>query len=141
MHLKTVLFLSVIAVLGVIMSSYFVGGVLTSQVIAPFGTLRNAPVVNLDEPTIINNETNADVVFVDADLQLGWIPWIIRQASILIGGLSLIVFVYAGISLIAYGDNEEQLGKSTRMIIYAVVGIVLAAFSYSIIANLLSIFS
>jgi hypothetical protein len=98
-------------------------------------------VVNLDEPTIINNETNADVVFVDADLQLGWIPWIIRQASILIGGLSLIVFVYAGISLIAYGDNEEQLGKSTRMIIYAVVGIVLAAFSYSIIANLLSIFS
>lgn len=141
MHLKTVLFLSVIAVLGIIMSSYFVGGVLTSQVIAPFGTLRNAPVANLDEPTIINNETNADIVFVDADLQLGWIPWIIRQVSILIGGLSLIVFVYAGISLIAYGDNEEQLGKSTRMIIYAVVGIVLAAFSYSIIANLLSIFS
>lgn len=128
-----------LAVLGVIISSYFVGGVLTAQVVAPFGTLRNAP-SNLNEPTVISNEVNPDILFVDADLQQGWIPWVIRQVSILIGGLSLVVFLYAGISLILYGDNEEQLGKSVRMIVFAVVGIVLAAFSYSIVANVLNLF-
>lgn len=123
-----------------IISSYFVGGVLTAQVVAPFGTLRNAPAQNLDEPGLITTEVNSDILFVDADLQQGWIPWVIRQVSILIGGLSLIVFLYAGISLILYGDNEEQLGKSVRMIVFAVVGIVLAAFSYSIVANVLNLF-
>lgn len=117
------------------MSSYFVGSVLTAQVIAPFSTLGEPG--DIVEPTIVTPSGTTGVNFLHAEVQQGWIPWIIKQASILIGGLSLIVFVYAGVSLILNGDNEEELGKSMKMIIFAIIGIALAAFSYTIIANVL----
>lgn len=135
MRLKTIAFVVFLSVLGVIISSYFVGSVLTAQVIAPFSTLSEPG--DIVEPTIVTPDGSTGVNFLHAEIQQGWIPWIIKQASILIGGLSLIVFVYAGISLILNGDNEEALGKSMKMLIYGIVGIALAAFSYTIIANVL----
>jgi hypothetical protein len=41
---------------------------------------------------------------------------------------------------VIYGDNEEQLGKSTKMIVFGIIGIALAAFSYTIVANVLNLF-
>lgn len=139
MRLKTALLLIVAMVVGIVFSSYFVGGLLTTQVLEPFRNVYTiAPVTVEDGVSTI--PIGWDVTFVDADLIEGWIPWIIKQISILIGGLSLVVFVYAGITLVIYGDNEDQLGKSTRMIVYGIVGIALAAFSYTIVANVLNLF-
>lgn len=145
MRLKTALLLIVAMVAGIVFSSYFVGGYLLSNTIKPFSTLNPTAwdvgdsLQNIDVP-LSREDDFYNVSFVDADLQQDWIPWIIKQISILIGGLSLVVFVYAGITLVIYGDNEEQLGKSTRMIIYGIVGIALAAFSYTIVANVLNLF-
>lgn len=148
MRLKTVLLLILAMVAGVVFSSYFVGGYLLSNTLKPFGSLDGAEWVGdgIESINFVTNNTESDAIpetlsFVDADLQQGWIPWIIKQVSILIGALSLIVFVYAGITLIIYGDNEEQLTKSSKMIVFGIIGIVLAAFSYSIVANVLSLFS
>lgn len=140
MRLKTALFLIFLIVLGIILSSYFVGGVLLSQVIDPFQNVPSAGVENQEGVTSYTLGANREITFVDAEVFQGWIPWIIKQVSILIGALSLLVFGYAGVTLIVYGDNEEQLGKSTKMIIFGIVGIALAAFSYTIIANVLVLF-
>lgn len=140
MRLKTALFLIFLIVLGIILSSYFVGGVLLSQVIDPFTTIDIGGTTDTPEVVTHSFSSQSNLSFVDAELFQGWIPWIIKQVSILIGALSLLVFGYAGVTLIVYGDNEEQLGKSTKMIIFGIVGIALAAFSYTIIANVLVLF-
>lgn len=141
MNLKTIILIVLLLVAGVIFSSYFIGAYLTTQVLTPFSSLQDEQPEGLPTTPTIVELPEGEFSFIDADLQLGWIPWIIKQVSILIGGLSLVVFVYAGVSLIVFGDSEEQLGKSTKMIVFGVVGIGLAAFSYSIVANLLNIFT
>jgi hypothetical protein len=144
MRLKTALLLILTMVVGVVFSSYFVGGYLLSDTLKPFSTI--SPGVFPEDNGlstsnfVINEQTGEAIAFVDGELQQGWIPWIIKQVSILIGGLSLIVFIYAGITLVIYGDNEEQLGKSTKMIVFGIIGIALAAFSYTIVANVLNLF-
>ena len=158
-RLKSVLFIVFLSVLGLIMSSYFSGVVLLTQLtplgpaIKPPSTSSSPRAVNSDapltpfstlgqpgdviEPTIVTPEGSTGVSFIHGEIQTGWIPWIIKQVSILVGGLSLIVFAYAGVNLIIHGDSEEELSKSIRIIIYGIVGIALAAFSYTIIANVL----
>ena len=137
MNWKSLLVVITCSVLSIVAVSLWGGEVLTSQVLGPFTTISTSSDAPGVTPTVVGG--NAKVSFVDADIREGWMPWIIRQVSILIGGISLVVFLYAGISLILYGDNEEQLGKSSQMIVYAIVGIALAALSYSIVANLLAL--
>ena len=120
-----------------VMSSFFVGNVLMSSVVTPFGSVPQTQ-TNSDGVTI--NRLSDVVQFADADLESQWIPWVIKQASILIGGLSLIIFIYAGIQLIIHGDQEEQFKTSVKMLVFGVIGIALAAFSYTIIDNLLNLF-
>lgn len=142
MKTKLILFLIFFGVMGIIFTSYFAGSILLSQVVQPFSSLEQIPsTTDLDQPAIITVKENPSVSFVSADLLKSWVPWVIKQASILIGALSFAVFLYAGIMLIIQSDNEEQLTKSMKMIIYGVMGIALAAFSYSIIANVLQFFS
>jgi hypothetical protein len=74
------------------------------------------------------------------NILLAWIPWLIRLLSIAIGGISVVVFSYAGINMILQGENPEEVTKSQKMIIYGIVGIVVAALSYSIVANFLALF-
>lgn len=142
----------VISVIGVVVASFFTGSVLLGSSIKPFGsigeTISNGEegilstirfdttdVGNTVDDTLQSTELN----FVSGDILTEWMPWIIRQVSILIGGLSLIVFLYAGVTLIIRGDNEEQLKTSTKMILFGIIGIALAGFSYTIVANVLSL--
>ena len=146
MRLKTILFLMVAVIIGIVISSYFVGSVLLTRVVevAPFSTLPSTMPVETTPGQIVEVEKyetfRGFVQFITADIEKGWIPWVIKQTSILIGALSLIVFFYAGISLIVFGDNEEQFSKSSKMILVAIIGIALSAFSYTIIANVLALF-
>ena len=134
MQLKKILWVVFLLVLGVVISSYFVGSLFLTRVIPkPFESSGSVTEIN----TVY---TGISSLFADKDLVGGWVPWIIRQVSILIGALSLIIFFYAGMNLIIKGDNEEEFGKAMKMIIYAIVGIALAAFSYTIVANVLVLF-
>lgn len=138
MNFRTLALLILIAVIGLIIGSFFVGNVILSTQVAPFSSVDNkTPAVGTSD-TVRSIE---GVSFVDRDIETGWIPWLIKQVSILIGGLSLCVFFYAGFMLIFKGDNEEQLKTSIKTLVFAVVGIGLAAFAYTIIDNLLLIFS
>ena len=140
MRLKTVFIIVLAGALGLVMTSYFAGSLFLSKVVVePFHSLGidgvdTAPGVT----SLVVPET--DVKFVSAEFFKGWIPWVIKQVSILIGALSLLVFGYAGVTLIVYGDNEDQLSTSTKMIVFGIVGIALAAFSYTIIDNVLLLF-
>jgi len=141
MNLKTVLFAAFVAILAIFVSTFVLGGYFVTQaanVPTPFHTIDNVP----DDENITDNGIVGvgDVGFVNRDLQTGWMPWIIKQISILVGAISLIVFFYAGVKLVVQGDNEEEFGKAIKTLIYGVVGIALAAFSYTIIANLLAVF-
>ena len=130
-----------LVVVGLVSSSYFVGEVLLTQV-TPFQTITDGgSTPRPDELNLVEFEGNNTVRFANQDLLTGWVPWIIRQVSILIGGISLVVFVYAGVRLVLFGDNEEEFGKSVKTIVFAIIGIALAAFSYAIVANVLALFS
>lgn len=143
MSLKTALIVITVFVLGIVFSSYLVGGVLLTNVTGPFSTIQRSDDSGTDGDPGIVTITSGDVTrrFATADIAEGWIPYIIKQLSILIGGISMIVFFYAGVNLIIKGDNEEEYAKSIKMIVFGVVGIALAALSYTFIANILVLFS
>mgnify|MGYP001582830653 CR=1 FL=1 len=143
MRLKTALFLITLGVVGSITASFFVSNVYLSQVIEPFSSVKRGDGVGKTgefDTTRFEGKGGVELAFIDEDLQTGWMPWVIKQVSILIGGLSLLLFLYAGIALIIYGDNEEQLGKSMKIFAFSVVGISVAALSYTIVSNLLNLF-
>lgn len=145
MRLKTLLPLVVVSVIGIVFTTLFSGNVLLSQSIRPFSSINTAdplstPGNSADPDLVVIDTGSGNVSFANQDLISGWIPWVIQQVSILIGALSLCVFVYAGVNLIIKGDNEEELGKSTKMIIFGVVGIALSGLSYTIVANVLALF-
>lgn len=161
MNLKTALTVILIGIIGTIMASFFTGNVLLTQSIRPFQSLQQQEASNQAENTQSddlvrintgvniepsgetgseNQQSEGQLRFTDRDLLTGWIPWIVQQASILVGALSLIVFVYAGVMLVIQGGNEEQLAKSFKMIVMGILGIALAGFSYSIVANVLALF-
>jgi hypothetical protein len=81
-----------------------------------------------------------EVSFADKDIATGWLPWIIKNLSILMGGLFFIMFSYAGLTLFIKGDDPEEIGKSLKMITYSIVGLVVAALSYAIVGNILNLF-
>ncbi|MDP3975550.1 MAG: hypothetical protein Q8P95_01405 [bacterium] len=134
---KDLLFLSLIIIIGLLVSSFFIADVLMTQ-ITPFSTLE-IPKPDANGITRITAGGDSGIQFVDNDLLTGWLPWVIKQISILIGALSLAVFFYAGIKLIIKADNEEELKNSTKMIIFGVVGITISALSYSLVANILAL--
>jgi hypothetical protein len=149
MRLKTLLPMILISVLGVVMASFFTGSMLLGQTLKPFqslntttdtrGILDKETIIDRNAPSFVSDVEGGEFNFVSGDLFEQWIPWIIQQVSILVGGLSLIVFVYAGVMLIIGGDNEEQLKTSSKMIVFGLIGIALAGFSYTIVANVLSL--
>ena len=141
MRLKTVLITLVLLIIGFVVSSFFVGEVYLTQVV-PFETIQDQGIPGKGvDPNIVRFDSAVDVTFVSQDLLKGWIPWIIKQLSILIGGISLVVFIYAGIRLIINGDNEEEFGKAIKIIVFAIIGIALSALSYAIVANVLALFT
>lgn len=140
MPLKNFAFLAFLSVIGIVVATLFAGNVLMTNVLTPFSTLSEVTEAPKEVTSVDVEDAKDNVQFVDADILEGWIPWVIKQVSILIGALSLFTFFYAGTRLILFGDNEEEIGKSSKMILFGIVGIALSALSYSIVANVLVIF-
>ncbi|MBU1017981.1 pilin [Patescibacteria group bacterium] len=51
----------------------------------------------------------------------------------LLGLIAVAMLIYAGVLMVTAGGNDEQVGKSKKIMIYAVVGIVIILLSYTIV--------
>ncbi|MDP4007948.1 MAG: pilin [Candidatus Peregrinibacteria bacterium] len=61
------------------------------------------------------------------------IPTLIRGAINLLGGITIIAIMYAGIQyLTAFGD-DTKLEAAKKNLIYAIIGLMIAMFSYTIV--------
>lgn len=61
------------------------------------------------------------------------IPTLVRGAINLLAGITIIAIMYGGIQyLTAFGD-ETKLGNAKKNLIYAIVGLLIAMFSYTIV--------
>ena len=84
---------------------------------------------------------DAVVQFPHGELTTDLMPFVINVMTVLIGAIAVVVFAYAGVNYIVRGDNEEEVGKSLKMILYGAIGVAIASLSYAIINNVLSIFT
>ena len=57
---------------------------------------------------------------------------IAKWVSFALGALGLIFLIVGGIMYVTAGGNEDRIGTATRLITYAVIGIVVGLLSYSI---------
>jgi type IV secretory pathway VirB2 component (pilin) len=51
----------------------------------------------------------------------------------LLGLIAVAFLIYAGVMMVTAGGNEEQINKSKKIIIYAVIGIIIILLSYTIV--------
>jgi hypothetical protein len=93
---------------------------------APVGGIGTAPAggTNIGETGPVQDTAT----LVDTILGLiNWVAWFVALVAVLFG-------LYAGILFITAGGNEETLSKAKNILLYAIVGIVVAILAFSIVA-------
>lgn len=55
----------------------------------------------------------------------------------ILGSLSLLMFVWGGITWMTAAGNDEKIKKAKNTIVYAVLGLIMAFLSYTIVFNLM----
>lgn len=68
----------------------------------------------------------------------GIITKIVDVLTILVGITAVIAIITAGIKFITSGSNPQEVTKSRELIIYAIVGLILAAFAQIIVRYVLA---
>ena len=58
----------------------------------------------------------------------------------LIGTVALLFFIYGGITYMTSGGNPDQIMKAKNILLYSIVGIVLAIASWAIISFIMGLF-
>ena len=115
------------------------GGV--NQVCLEQNGTRSCTVPSARTRPIVDTTNKVKLVkFADKDLLTEWMPWVIKNLSILMGGLSFIAFSYAGILLFYKGDDPEQITNSLKIITFSIIGLTVSALSYAIVKTLLNLF-
>ena len=56
------------------------------------------------------------------------------------GPIVLVMLVYSGIKLVVKPENEEEHARTKRTLIYSAIGMLVMAFSYAIVQNLIDLF-
>lgn len=69
----------------------------------------------------------------EGDLQADLIPFIVNTLLSAAGTFIFISFLYASFLMITANDNEENLQKGKKILLYSVIGAVIMATSYAII--------
>ena len=59
----------------------------------------------------------------------------------LLGVVAVILIIYSGVLWMTAGGSEEQIKKSKKVIIQAIIGIIIITLTYAIIAFVLSFFA
>jgi len=79
------------------------------------GSDANAPIQNTD-----------DLIAIILGL-VNWVAWFVALVAVLFG-------LYAGILFITAGGDDEKLTKAKNILLYSIVGIVVAILAFSIVA-------
>ena len=74
-------------------------------------------------------QTNANPLF-GKD---GILTEVIQIISIIIGIAAVIIIMLAGLKFITSGDNPQEVSKAREMILYAIIGLIIAAFAQIIV--------
>lgn len=74
-----------------------------------------------------------EVSLPSGDITKDFLPFFINTALSLAGTLVFIALLYAGYILVVANDNEEEIQKGKRILIYACIGIAVIGASYAII--------
>ena len=67
------------------------------------------------------------------------IPKAIKLTLALVGTVSVIVFVYAGVMLVIAQGNEEEIKKFKEMITWSLIGLVFIIASYAIVTGVMTL--
>lgn len=67
------------------------------------------------------------------DIFTDFLPFFINTLLAAAGSLIFIAFLYAGYLMVFTNDNEENIEKGKKTMIYAVIGAFVAAISYAVI--------
>ena len=63
----------------------------------------------------------------------GIVTTVINTMLFIVGILSVVMIIYAGIRFITAGGNAQQVATAKKILIYSVVGLVVALCSYAIV--------
>ncbi len=74
------------------------------------------------------------------DITTDGMRFIITVIFFIAGPLTLIMLVYSGIKLIVMPENEEEQARTKRTLIFSAIGLLVIAFSYALVQNILKIF-
>jgi hypothetical protein len=67
------------------------------------------------------------------DIATDFIPFFINTGLSIAGTLIFVAFLYSGFLMVFANDNEENIEKGKKIMIYSVVGAVVIATSYAVI--------
>lgn len=73
------------------------------------------------------------------DFRTSIIPKAIKLTLALVGTVSVIVFVYAGVMLVIAQGNEDDLKKFKEMITWSLIGLVFIVASYAIVTGVMNL--
>lgn len=73
------------------------------------------------------------------DFRTSIIPKAIKLTLALVGTVSVIVFVYAGVMLVIAQGNEDDLKKFKEMITWSLIGLVFIVASYAIVTGVMTL--
>jgi len=71
-------------------------------------------------------QTTGDLITIVLGL-VNWVAWFVALVAVLFG-------LYSGILFITAGGDDEKLTKAKNILLYAIVGIVVAILAFSIVA-------
>ena len=73
------------------------------------------------------------------DFRTSIIPKAIKLTLALVGTVSVIVFVYAGVMLVISQGNEDDIKKFKEMITWSLIGLVFIVASYAIVTGVMTL--
>lgn len=74
-----------------------------------------------------------------ANLKMDILPQLIKVTLALVGSVSFIVFVYAGIMLVISQGDEEDMKKFKNILIWSLVGLLFITTSYLLVRGIMNI--
>lgn len=84
-------------------------------------------------------DSTAQKALPTGDFRFEIIPKAIKLTLALVGTVSVIVFVYAGVMLVIAQGNEEDLKKFKEMLIWSIVGLLFITLSYAIVTGVMQL--
>ena len=81
-----------------------------------------------------NPQTGAPPTSVSQDTIGGSITNLINYFIGILGLISVAFLIYAGVLMVTAGGDEEQVGKSKKIITFAVIGLVIIMLSWGIVS-------